>query len=153
MLHAVALPLHRQRPHLAGRVKRIADIDFFKRCRQRIDKIIMTFFVDDDASQRGTDLTGHDRRGAGNGFCGLGNIIIVENDGGRFPAQFQRDAGDAFAADRGNLATGGSRSGKANLVDTRVADQQFGDCTLGSQHIDDASGQTDFCANLCHEIG
>ena len=79
-------------------------------------------------------------------------IDIVEDHGGRLPAELEGAPGDPLAAERGDPPSGRRRAGEGDLVDPRVADQQLGDLAIGGHHIDDTGRQADLLGHLGHQV-
>jgi hypothetical protein len=107
---------------------------------------------DDDARQRRADLTGEEALGAGDGVGDRLQIDVVEDHCGRLAAQLQRATRDPPSADRGDLPPRSRGAGECDLVDARVADQEFGDLAVGGHDVEHARRQTDRLGDLGQDI-
>jgi hypothetical protein len=88
----------------------------------------------------------------GQGPGGGLDVHVIENDGGRLAAEFQRAAGDPLAADRRDPPPGRRRAGEGDLVHARIADQQLSDLTVGGDHVEYARQQADGLGRLGDQV-
>ena len=66
------------------------------------------------------------------------DVGVVEDDRRRLAAELERAARDALAAERRDLAAGRRRAGERDLVDPRVAHQQFRHLAVGGHDVEHA---------------
>ena len=83
----------------------------------------------------------------------VGQLEIVEDDGGGLAAELQGAALEARAADGPDLPADGGRAGEAHLVDARIPDQQFADVRPGGQDAEDPGGQAGLDRGLGQQVG
>ena len=124
-----------------------------KALARALDELVVALSGDHDPGQRRAHLAGQRALGLGQRGGGLLQVHVVEDQRGRLAAQLERAAGDALAADRGDLPPGRGRPGEGDLVHPRVADQQLGDLTVGGHHVEHTGRKADGFGDLCHHIG
>ena len=152
-LDAVALAVHGERPHLGLRIEGIAHLDLREGAGQCLEELVVAGAADDDAGQRGANLPGEEALRAGDGSGGRLQVHVVEDDRGRLPTQLEGAARDAFTAEGGDTSPGGRGTGERDLVDARVAHQEFGDLAVRRHDVEDAGGQADVLGDLGEQVG
>ena len=60
---------------------------------------------------------------------------------------------NALAAEGGDTATGGSRTGERDLVDARVPNQKLGDLAVCGHDVEDTRRQADVLGDLGEQVG
>src|SRR3546814_9474165 len=116
------------------------------------DLLVGPIAAHDNPGERRAHLPRHEAGRADNRGCRCLKIVIVEDDRRRFPTEFEREARDPIATDRGDLATRHRRSGEADLVYAGMAHQHFRDRAIRRDHVDHAWGEADGLRNFGHDI-
>ena len=80
------------------------------------------------------------------------DIGIFKQDRGRFPAQFESDRAEHFAADPGDLASGGSGTGERHLVDAGMAHKVCPRAAIRRHPVQHASGHARFQCRFGEQI-
>ena len=80
------------------------------------------------------------------------DVHVVEDDGGRLPAELEGASGDPLAADRRDAPARGRGAGEGDLVDPGITDQQLGDLPVGGDDIEDARREPDRFGDLGHHV-
>jgi hypothetical protein len=120
---------------------------------QQLREFVVASARDDDAGQRGADLTGQEALGSGELRCGRLEVGVIEDEGRRFPAEFECVATDPLGHDRGDATASGGRSGEGDLVHARVTHEQLGDLAVGRDYVEDARRQAGGLGRLGDEVG
>ena len=151
-LHAVPLPAHGERPHLGLLVERVADAHLGEVLGQRLDHLVVPLTGDDDPRERRAHLPGHDALGPRDGSGHRRDVGVVEDDRRRLPAELEGAAGDAFAAQRRDLAARNRRAGEGDLVDPGIADEELRHLAVGGHDVEHPGREPDLLRRLGDQI-
>ena len=119
-LHAIALASQRQRSHLGRRIERIPYFHLAESAGQHSDEVVVASPADDQRRQRRADLSGEEAGALRDGFRSGVEVVVVEDERGRFAAELERAARDPLTANGTDAPARGSRPGETDLVYARM---------------------------------
>src|SRR5688572_6134896 len=140
-LHALELPLHRERAHLRRGILRIANFHILDGADVRIEQLVLALLGHEHARQREADLARDRHRVRHEAAEHLTHVGVVEHDRGRLAAELEARAHEALGRDGGDVPARDRRAREADLVDAGMANEIVARLAPGGNHVEDAGRQ------------